>query len=90
MSVECSNDGDPRPFVKKFGSDVGKLLKTNDSDPAGLLFGRVESNVEGRYRIPFRAVKHFGIRTKVSGQNALVEHKEILLSDRIFEIQEYP
>jgi len=43
----------------------------------------MKGNVEGRYGIALRAVKHFGIRTKVSGQNALVEH-DVLLSKRIF------
>lgn len=46
MSVECANDGDPRPFVKKFGSDVGQLLEANDTDPTGLLLGAVKGDVE--------------------------------------------
>ena len=32
---------------------------------------------------PSERVKDFGVRTKISGQNALVEHDEILLSERI-------
>jgi hypothetical protein len=50
----------------------------------------VKGDVEGRHGIPLRGIKDFGILTKVACKYALVEHDEILLSERIFEIQEYP
>ena len=49
------------------------------------------ANLEGRHGIPFRAVKHFGGRTEVSGQNTLVEHDDSSpFASYFLRIQEYP
>jgi len=46
MSVEGSDYGDPRTLVEAPCCDVRKLLEANDTDPAGLLLGRVKGDVE--------------------------------------------
>jgi len=74
MTIQSPDDGDACPLVEAPCSDVGKLLEANDTDPAGLLLGAVKGDVEGRYRIPLRGIKDFGVRTQIPCQNALVEH----------------
>ena len=83
MSVEGSDDGNPGTLVKAPRCDVCELLEADHTDPTGLLLGAVKGDVEACDGISLRTVKHFGVRTKVPCQNALVEH-DVLLSERKF------